>query len=104
MKFAEIMIANGCTVLLSTPDFHTMSPRCHQDRAHYSEQQIHEMPRWIKTKKDNHITNGQYEVVDINSSVKWKDLLMIMSSHIFIIFQLRKRYLIIIGVNGTDKS
>ncbi len=39
----------------------------HQDRAQYSEQQIKEMPTWIKTAKQNHVNNEEYEVTDINS-------------------------------------
>ena len=46
-------------------DLHTpfenseQEPKCiydwHQDRPQYSEQQIHEIPTWIKTKKDDYI-------------------------------------------------
>ena len=39
----------------------------HQGRAQHSDQQIHEVPTWIKNKKDNHTINEEYEVVDINS-------------------------------------
>ena len=39
----------------------------HLDRANHSEQQIHEMPTWIKTNKEEYSIDEQYDVVDINS-------------------------------------
>ena len=56
----------------------------HQDRAQYSEQQINDMPTWIKNKKDNHINTEQYEVVDINSFSEMQGLAYnIVKSHAF---------------------
>jgi hypothetical protein len=55
----------------------------HQDRARYSEQQIQEMPTWIKTKKEDHIIHKQYEVVDINSFSEMQELAYnIVNTHI----------------------
>ena len=39
----------------------------HADRANYSEQQIQEMPTWIKKSKEEFTFDEQYEVVDISS-------------------------------------
>ena len=39
----------------------------HLDKTNYSEQQIQEMPAWIKTKIENYTIDEQYDVVDINS-------------------------------------
>ena len=81
----------------------------HQDRANYSDQQIHEMPTWIKTKKDNPITiNEQYEVVpvDTNSFSEMQELAYnIVKSH-FLDNSSEKEplYLVIIGVAGAGKS
>lgn len=53
---------NSHETLPSTHDWH-------QDRVRYTDQQIGEMPTWIKTMKEqaNDITHQNYEVVDINS-------------------------------------
>ena len=78
----------------------------HQDRAHYSEQQIHEMPTWIKNKKDSHVNNEQYEVVDINSFSEMQGLAYnIVNAHFNNISSDKEPLcLIIIGVAGTGKS
>ena len=78
----------------------------HQDRAQYSDQQIHEMPTWIKNKKDNHIMNEQYEVVDINSFREMQGLAYnIVKSHFYDVSSEKEPLcLIIIGVAGTGKS
>ena len=47
----------------------------HLDRANYSEQQIQEMPTWIKTNKEEYTIDEQYDVVV--KCVKCKNLLMI---------------------------
>ena len=75
----------------------------HQDRAQYSHQQIDEMPTWIKTKKDNHIINDQYEVVNINSFSEMQGLAYnIIESHFDDISSEKDPLcLIIIGVAGT---
>ena len=39
----------------------------HLDRANYSEQQIHEMPTWIKTKKESYNVPEQYDIVNIDN-------------------------------------
>ena len=38
----------------------------HYDRNHYSEQQISEMPTWIKTMREDYVINADYDI-DINS-------------------------------------
>ena len=90
---------NSEQMLHSTHDWH-------QDRAQYSEQQIHEMPTWIKNKKDNHIMNEQYEVVDINSFREMQGLAYnIVKSHFYDVSSEKEPLcLIIIGVAGTGKS
>ena len=78
----------------------------HQDRARYSEQQIHAMSTWIRTKKDNHVINEQYEVVDINSFSEMQGLAYnIVKLHFDDISSDKEPLcLIIIGVAGTGKS
>ena len=78
----------------------------HLDRASYSEQQIHEMPTWIKSNKENYPFDEQYDVVDINSFSETQNLAYdIVRSH----FDDRSSEkeaicLIINGVAGTGKS
>ena len=64
------------------------------------------MPTWIKNKKDNHIMNEQYEVVDINSFSEMKGLAYnIVQSHFYdVSYEKEPLCLIIIGVAGTGKS
>ena len=64
------------------------------------------MPTWIKTKKDNHIINDQYEVVNINSFSEMQGLAYnIIESHFDDISSEKDPLcLIIIGVAGTGKS
>ncbi|CAB4010673.1 ATP-dependent DNA helicase PIF1, partial [Paramuricea clavata] len=78
----------------------------HQDRARYSEQQIQEMPTWIKMKKDNHIIDQQYEVVDTNSFSEMQALAYnIVNTHFVNISPDKEPlFLIVIGVAGTGKS
>ena len=54
----------------------------HLDRANYSEQQIREMPTWIKTNKEEYTIDEQYDVVDINSFSEMQKLAYdIVKSH-----------------------
>ena len=54
----------------------------HLDNANYSEQQIQEMPTWIKKNKEEYSTDEQYEVVDINSFSEMQKLAYnIVKSH-----------------------
>ena len=80
----------------------------HQDRANYSDQQIYEMPTWIKSKKDDTIINEQYEVVNLNSFSEMQELAYnIVNSHFddtCISSDKEPLCLIIIGVAGTGKS
>jgi hypothetical protein len=78
----------------------------HQDRAQYSEQQIHEIPAWIKNKKDNHINNEHYEPVDINSFSEMQGLAYnIVDIHLSnVSWDKEPLCLIVIGVAGTGKS
>ena len=79
-----------------------------QDRANYSDQQIHEMPTWIKSKKDDTITNYQYEVVDLNSFSEMQELAYNIVKYHFndtsISSEKQPLCLIVIGVAGTGKS
>ena len=79
-----------------------------QDRANYSDQQIHEMPTWIKSKKYDTITNERYEVVDLNSFSEMQELTYnIVKSHFSdtsILSEKQPLCLIVIGVAGTGKS
>ncbi|CAB4012614.1 Hypothetical predicted protein [Paramuricea clavata] len=52
------------------------------DRANYSEQQIQEMPTWIKTNKEEYTVDEQYDVVDIDSFSEMQKLAYdIVKSH-----------------------
>ena len=59
------------------------------DRANYLEQQVQEMPTWIKTNKEDYTIDEQYDVVDINR-VKCKNLLMTLLNHILMIHHMKK--------------
>ena len=81
----------------------------HLDRANYSDQQIHEMPTWIKTKKDDPVTiNVQYQVVDINNFSEMQQLAYdVVKTHFEDASSSSEKEplcLIIIGVAGTGKS
>jgi ATP-dependent DNA helicase PIF1 len=78
----------------------------HLDRANYSEQQIHEMPTWIKTNKEDYTIDEQYDVLDINSFSEMQKLAYhIVKSHFDDISSEKEQLcLIIIGVAGTGKS
>ena len=64
------------------------------------------MPTWIKNKKDSHVNNEQYEVVDINSFSEMQGLAYnIVNAHFNNISSDKEPLcLIIIGVAGTGKS
>ncbi|CAB4028381.1 ATP-dependent DNA helicase PIF1 [Paramuricea clavata] len=54
----------------------------HRDRVDYSQQQIQEMPTWIKTNKEEYTIDEQYVVVDINSFSEMQKLAYdIVKSH-----------------------
>ena len=77
------------------------------DRANYSEQQIQEMPTWIKTNKEEYTIDEQYDVVDINSFSEMQKLAYdIVKSHFDDTRSSEKEplCLIINGVAGTGKS
>ncbi|CAB3985549.1 ATP-dependent DNA helicase PIF1 [Paramuricea clavata] len=78
----------------------------HLDRANYSEQQIQEMPTWIKTNKEEYTVDEQYDVVDINSFSEMQKLAYnIVKSHFDdTLFEKEPLCLIINGVAGTGKS
>ena len=78
----------------------------HLDRANYSEQQVQEMPTWIKKNKEEYTIDEQYEVVDINSFSEMQKLAYdIVKTH-FDDTSAEKEplCLIINGVAGTGKS
>ncbi|CAB4018424.1 ATP-dependent DNA helicase PIF1 [Paramuricea clavata] len=80
----------------------------HQDRASYTDQQIGEMPNWIKTMKEQSSTTVQqpYDVVDISSFSRMQQLAYnIVKTH-FEDESPEKEplFLIIIGEAGTGKS
>ena len=74
----------------------------HLDRANYSEQQIQEMPTWIKKNKEKYTVDEQYEVVDINSFSEMQD--MVKSHFDDTSTETESLCLIINGVAGTSKS
>ena len=78
----------------------------HLDRANYSEQQIQEMPTWIKTNKEEYTINEQYDVVDINSFSEMQKLAYdIVKSHFDDVSSEKEPLCLIInGVAGTGKS
>ena len=78
----------------------------HLDSANYSEQQIQEMPTWIKKNKEEYTIDEQYEVVDINSFSEMQKLAYdIVKSHFDDTSSDRESLCLIInGVAGTGKS
>ncbi len=78
----------------------------HLDRANYSEQQIHEMPTWIKTNKENYTIDEQYDIVDVNSFSEMEKLAYdIVNSHFHDTSSNKEPLCLIInGVAGTGKS
>ncbi len=78
----------------------------HLDRANYSEQQIHEMPTWIKTNKENYTIDEQYDIVDVNSFSEMQKLAydMVKSHFHDTLSEKDPLCLIINGVAGTGKS
>ncbi|CAB4021637.1 Hypothetical predicted protein [Paramuricea clavata] len=77
----------------------------HLLRANYSEQQIQEMPTWIKTNKEEYTIDEQY-VVDINSFSEMQKLAYdIVKSHFDDVSSEKESLCLIInGVAGTGKS
>lgn len=80
----------------------------HQDRAYYTDQQIGEMPTWIKTKKEQNspMTCHEYQVVDIYSFSEMQKLAYdIVKQHFEHVSSDKDQLcLVIIGVAGTGKS
>ncbi|CAB3981143.1 ATP-dependent DNA helicase PIF1 [Paramuricea clavata] len=78
----------------------------HLDRANYSEQQIQEMPTWIKTNKEEYTIDEQYDVVDINSFSEMQKLAYnIVKSHFDDTSSEKEPLCLIInGFAGTGKS
>ncbi len=78
----------------------------HLDRANYSEQQIHEMPTWIKTNKEHYTIDEQYDTVDVNSFSEMQKLAYdIVKSHSHDTSPKKDPLCLIInGVAGTGKS
>jgi DNA replication protein DnaC len=79
----------------------------HHDTNHYSEQQVNEMPTWIKTTRQDRVVNADYDVVDINSFSENQQKLGydIVKTHFEnVSLQKNQLCLIVIGVAGTGKS
>ena len=78
----------------------------HLDRTNYSEQQIQELPTWIKKNKEEFPIDEQYEVADTNSFSKMQKLAYdIVKSHFHdTSSEGESLCLIINGVAGTGKS
>jgi hypothetical protein len=64
----------------------------HLDRANYSEQQIQEMPTWIKKTKRNTLLMSNMMLLTSTVLVKCKNLLMILLSLIFMIHHPKKSH------------
>ena len=78
----------------------------HGDRASYSDQQIQEMPAWIRTNKEEFNVNEQYEDVNITSFSDTQNVAYhIVKTHFDdISVEKEPLCLIVIGVAGTGKS
>ncbi len=78
----------------------------HLDRANYSEQQICEMPTWIKTNKEEYTVDEQYDIVDVNSFSEMQKLAYdIVKCHFDDTSSNKEPLALIInGVAGTGKS
>ena len=90
---------NSEQTLESTHDWHV-------DGTNYSEQQIHEMPTWVETIKEDYTIDEQYDVVDINSFSEMQKLAYdIVKSHFQdTLSEKDPLCLIINGVADTGKS
>ena len=78
---------------------------CHLDKGNYSEQQIQEMPTWIKTNKEEYTIDEQYDVADINTFSEMQKLAYdIVKSHFDDTSPEREPLCLINGVAGTGKS
>ena len=79
----------------------------HEDRHHYTDQQMGEMPTWIRVMKDqnSNVTYKEYEVSDINSFSEMQRLAFnIVESHFTNNSpEQQPLHLIIIGLAGTGK-
>ena len=62
----------------------------HLDRANYSEQQIQEMPAWIKTKRSTRLMSNMM-LLTSTVLVKCENLFMLLLSLILIIHHLKER-------------
>ncbi len=78
----------------------------HLDRANYSEQQINEMPTWIKTNKGEYTIDEQYDIVEVNSFSEMQKLAYdIVNSHFHDTSSNKEPLCLTInGVAGTGKS
>ncbi|XP_068692831.1 uncharacterized protein [Montipora foliosa] len=92
---------------LHTP-FDNSEPNQESDRHHYTDQQMGEMPTWIRVMKDqnSNVTYQEYEVSDINSFSEMQRLAFnIVESHFTNNSpEQQPLHLIIIGLAGTGKS
>ena len=79
----------------------------HEDRHHYTDQQMGEMPTWIRVMKDqnSNVTYQEYEVSDINSFSEMQRLAFnIVESHFTNNSpEQQPLHLIIIGLAGTGR-
>ena len=109
--------ANTCEEWMILSDLHTPFDNSdenqesthdwHEDRHHYTDQQMGEMSTWIRIMKEqnSNVTYQQYEVSDINSFSEMQRLAFnIVESHFTNSSEQQPLNLIIIGVAGTGKS
>ena len=105
----EWMILSDLTLQFETSEQNPHSSHdWYQDRNHYTNQQIGEMPTWIKIMKEQRgtIAFQEYQVSDVNSFSKMQQLAFnIVQSHFTNNSpEQQPLHLIIIGVAGTGKS
>ena len=105
----EWMILSDLTLPFETSEQNPHSSHdWHQDRDHYTNQQIGEMPTWIKIMKEQSSTIAfqEYQVSDVNSFSEMQQLAFnIVQSHFANNSpEQQPLHLIIIGVAGTGKS
>ena len=102
------MILSGLNILFqNSAETSELTHNWQQKRAKYSDQQISEMPLWIKNLKESHTIQEYYAVVDEISFSEMQKLAYDIKSHFYDSSPASEKEslcLIVIGVVGTGKS
>ena len=103
----EWMVLAGLNSANDAQSFDSYNCNWHEDRNHYAQRQIDEMPQWIKCRRDEeslHPTQQQYDIDISNLNVKQRLAYDLVISHFNSNSDKDPLCLIVIGVAGTGKS